>query len=427
MELRGFDSYAITLGDEMRGERASLGKDLEDVARDLCMKIRMIVAIENCDLEGFPNRSVVAGYVRSYARYLGMDADDCYRRFCTESGYQSPGAAIAAEAARTGGALRRLPIGGSDAGIARSRFAAPPARGRYMAPVSLGAVTSTLALLALMAGLGYGGYALLQDIQRVGFAPIPQAPAVVARAPLIAAPQVEADLLPLPEASAYQEGGLLAAMASPPPLAPIGALGHDGPISAIDPQTAGVFAPRPQPEPEPTALAHIDSANDAIRVARLDRQQRGAAGALATATGAAASTVGGGATGVAGLDDADPAALQLASAVGVGPGKVALHAAEKAWIRVQGGGNVLFEGILDAGAHYELPDRAEAPEMKVGNAGGIFILVDGVPYGPLGKSGQIARHVSLAADDIRASLPRAARLDTAGADGGLAEMETAQR
>ena len=35
MELRGFDSYNISLGDEMRGERASLGKSLEQAEADL--------------------------------------------------------------------------------------------------------------------------------------------------------------------------------------------------------------------------------------------------------------------------------------------------------------------------------------------------------------------------------------------------------
>ena len=86
MELRGFDSYQITLGDEMRGERASIGKTLEEAERDMRIKARIITAIENCDLEGFPNQSVIAGYVRSYARYLGMDADVCFQRFCEESG-----------------------------------------------------------------------------------------------------------------------------------------------------------------------------------------------------------------------------------------------------------------------------------------------------------------------------------------------------
>lgn len=412
MELRGFDSYPITLGDEMRGERASLGKSLDDVERDLRIRQRMIVAIENCDLEGFPNRSVVAGYVRSYARYLGMDPDDCYQRFCSESGYQSPVAIMAQQDVRSGGTLPLLPVGVVGAEIAHSRFAVPPARSRFMAPVSLGAVTSTAALLALMAGLGYGGYALLQDIQRVGFAPIPEAPAVVAEAPLITTPDVEPDVLPLPQASDYQDGGILAAMAAPAPLQSIEALRRDGPISAIDPRTAGVFAP---PGAEETgseegagqALARIDSADDAIRFAETRLQARDQlAGAAIMPTAV--------------MSDAERAELAAlvqeitaapdADAAASGPLDIALHAAEDAWVRVRERDNVIFEGILSAGQRYELPPRIDAPVLKAGNAGGLFVVVGGVAYGPLGGRGQIARDVSLLADDIRESMPQAASL-----------------
>ncbi len=110
MELRGFDSYPITLGDEMRGERASLGKSLEDAERDLRIKARLIIAIETCDLEGFPNKGVVPGYVRSYARYLGMDPEDCYQRFCQESGLSVAGRAHTGRCAAA--ARRRRPPGG---------------------------------------------------------------------------------------------------------------------------------------------------------------------------------------------------------------------------------------------------------------------------------------------------------------------------
>lgn len=421
MQLRGFDSYPIMLGDEMRGERASLGKSLEDVERDLCIKRRMIVAIENCDLEGFPNRSVVAGYVRSYARYLGMDPEDCFRRFCEESGYQSPAAILAQQRSGPGAKLPLLPVGAVGAEIAHSRFATPPARSRFMAPVSLGAITSAAALLALMAGLAYGGYALLQDIQRVGFAPLPQAPAVVAQAPLIAKPQVESGFLPLPEARDYHDGGILAAMASPAPLQSIAALRRDGPISAIDPRIAGVFAPGPGDTVDALQrTARIDSADDAIRHAELLGQHAepdDGDAALAAAT--------------------QEAALKLASVVeeittapASGTRGIALHAAEDAWVRVRERDNVIFEGILNAGQRYELPPRIDAPLLKAGNAGGLFILVDGVAYGPLGGRGQIARNVSLTADDVRASMPQAASLSIGIPEADIhqrAEASTAQR
>ena len=65
--LRGFDAYEVRLGDELRGHRATLGKSLLDVQRDLRIKASYIDAIENCDASVIPNRGFVPGYVRAYA------------------------------------------------------------------------------------------------------------------------------------------------------------------------------------------------------------------------------------------------------------------------------------------------------------------------------------------------------------------------
>jgi hypothetical protein len=81
-------------------------------------------------------------------------------------------------------------------------------------------------------------------------------------------------------------------------------------------------------------------------------------------------------------------------------------AAEDAWIRVRDGDNsVLFEGILGAGQRFALPARADSPSLKAGNAGGIFVFVDGVRYGPVGRRGQVARDVSLIAEAVRETMP----------------------
>ena len=79
----------MRLGEELRGERATLGKSLLQVQKDLKIKAAYISAIENCDLDAFPNKGFVAGYVRSYARYLNLNPEEVYERFCTESGFSS--------------------------------------------------------------------------------------------------------------------------------------------------------------------------------------------------------------------------------------------------------------------------------------------------------------------------------------------------
>ena len=376
MELRGFDSYDITLGDEMRGERASLGKSLNDAEADLRVKAKVIDAIENCDLSGFPNQSVIAGYVRSYARYLGMDAEDCYRRFCHESGYESPSALQSTTGKISGGdgLTAGAVISGVGSEIAKSRFAAPPVSNRFRARISLGALTSSAALIALVAGLSYGGYALLQDIQRVGIAPIPSAPTVVSEAPDIEVPAVDMQALQKPQAGDYRGGGALAAVVAPTDLQPLEQLRRDGPISAINPETAGMFA-RLQ-ELEPPAIETIDTPDDGIMLA---------------------------------TNAVDAAEDQAGPLIPEAPKGVSLVFLEEAWIRVRESGNTtVFEGTFKPGESLELPDRLETPRLRAGNAGGIYLYVDGVAYGPLGERGHVARNVSLLASDIRASMPIAA-------------------
>jgi len=387
MQLKGFDSYDISLGDEMRGERASLGKTLEDVERDLRIKARMIVAIENCDLSGFANQSVIAGYVRSYARYLGMNADDCFERFCQESGYRSPAQLMSTSGDGSAfGSLSQPANSRVGTEIASSRFAAPPATNRFRARISLGALTSTMALVALICGLGYGGYALLQDIQRVDWEPSPDAPEVVADAPAILMPRVEAVAVARPDAEDYQGGGPLA-LSTPVELPPIEKLRRDGPISAIDPTRASLFGKHPVTAPDSPPIA-LDVPPH-IREAAID-----------------------------GPPPAVPVEAATAEAPLPEPERgIVVHAAETAWIRVRDESRAtIWQGTLYPGDTYRLPERFETGDIRAGNPGGVFIFVDGVSYGPIGRSGQPTT-LTLAADEVRNSLPQANPPDTEQASG----------
>jgi hypothetical protein len=382
MRLRGYDEYEVTLGDEMRGERASLGKTLRDAEYDLRIKAHVIRAIEDCDLDGFPNDSVIAGYVRSYARYLGLDAEDCYRRFCAESGFQSPVAALGGfdRAGRSGGGLQNIVAAGTalGAGLTQSRFAVKSAPTRFSARISLGGLTSALAMMGLIAGLGYGGYALLQDIQRVGFAPLPEAPEVVAEAPQITPPTIDGGFLRRPDADAYQGDGVLA-VAAPAEFPPPSMTTRDGPISAIDPATSGVFRD-PVRDRDPALSNSLAAVGAEVDPRLADYRPV----------------------------DLDRADLAQAEAVPAGPPKIVVHATHAAWIRVRDGEDaVVFQGTLDAGGQYVIPDRIAAPLLRAGNAGAVYVLVDGAPYGPVGGSGSVIKNLSLRAADIATLVPEA--------------------
>ena len=100
---KGFDDYDLRLGDIMRGERATMGKSLLDVQRELKIKAPYIAAIENADPSVFETPGFIAGYVRSYARYLNMDPEWAFGRFCDESKF----AVVQSMAPGTVGAARK--------------------------------------------------------------------------------------------------------------------------------------------------------------------------------------------------------------------------------------------------------------------------------------------------------------------------------
>ena len=61
---KGFDDYDFRLGDILRGERATLGKSLLDVEKELKIKANYVAAIENCDPKVFESQGFIAGSVR---------------------------------------------------------------------------------------------------------------------------------------------------------------------------------------------------------------------------------------------------------------------------------------------------------------------------------------------------------------------------
>jgi len=401
MELRGFDHYEVTLGDEMRGERASRGKTLSSVAHDLRIKAELLEAIENCDAMVFPNASVVSGYVRSYARYLGMDAEEVHRRFCEESGFVPPTAQLSGNRAS---GQRRAGVTGISAGLTRglgarvgrraensvleqSRFVAAQPQRRFARRISLGAMVSSLALVGVVVGLGYGAFALMENFQRVGFEPLPQAPEVVASAPEILRPAT----IDVPDetlsAEVYGSNGALAHALSPAELPRIAR--RDGPISSIDPLNYGAFA-RAEPMPsdaDPLAAPEIRSVDDAIR--------------------AAEAAARGGDTRREGVEQANAAAQTPDEALrGEAETGVAIRVTDTSWLRVRGAdGAVIFEGILGPGDRFDLPERLSGATLRAGNAGSVYVVTAGLAFGPVGAPGQVVKNVSLDRAAVRTAFP----------------------
>jgi cytoskeletal protein RodZ len=358
---KGFDDFELRLGDVMRGERATLGKSLLDVQRELKIKATYIAAIENCDVSAFESQGFVAGYVRSYARYLGMDPDEAFRRFCKEANFEVAHgmSAAAAPAAITAARARaqdyRDPLANPNALFL-------PRSESWVSRVEPGAVGSVLVLIILIGALGYGGWSVLREVQRVQLAPVDEAPTVVA------------DIDPL---DGVQR------------LAPVNR------ISPPDPAKLAAHDPAPQPgSPEllnrlrrPEALDVPVMVSRDGPIASIDPRQTGALATAAAATTLAATPAV--AEGAAKPDD------QVQVVADAKPG-VELLAVRPSWVRVSSAdGTVLFEKILDAGERYVVPPLQEAPLLRSGNSGSVYFLVNGQTYGPAAPGPQVVKNIAL--------------------------------
>lgn len=365
---KGFDDYDLRLGDIMRGERATLGKSLLDVQRELKIKASYIAAIENADVSAFETQGFIAGYVRSYARYLGMNPDWAYEKFCREANFTlAHGMSQAASTARVAAVRNRAAEFRDPLGNPNATFV--PRGGSWIGRVEPAAVGSVAVLVALIAGIGYGGWSVLQEVQRVQLAPVEQAPKVVVDigtlgAPAGAAPNVRertdpaiAAAQPAPQDTApVTETAEATASAAdrlyrPPSLNVPVLVPRDGPIAAIKPQAVAPSA-----------------AVDATQVA--------AAEGL-------------------GLDG-------TVQVVAEPPPPVALLAVRPSWVRVSAAdGTVLFEKVLDAGESYVVPQMETPPVLRAGNSGSVYFKVNGETYGPSAPGAQVVKNVALSPEALR--------------------------
>lgn len=361
------------LGDLMRGERATLGKSLLDVQRELRIRASYVAAIENCDVGAFEAPSFIAGYVRSYARYLGMDPDWAFSKFCRESGLTPvQGITTTVVAPKPGRSSDPAEV------LANHRALFIPPEESFWSSVEPRAIGSLAVLLLVVGGLGYGAWSVLQEVQRVTLTPGEEAPGVVVAldpvqgADLSAPPLDTADTanvvrnLPQPEA--------LDRLYRPQTLEPPVLAARDGPIAAIDP---GIALPESPVAPPSEVTVSTEFGPEM------------------------------------------PADQPEVAVVDMNAPALELLAARPAWVRVTlADGSVLLEKIMDSGERFTLPELDKPPLLRTGNSGAVYFALNGQTYGPAAPGPQVVRNIELSSDHLRAAYS-VADLD---ADPELAQM-----
>ena len=357
---KGFDDFELRLGDVMRGERATMGKSLLDVQRELRIKASYIAAIENCDPSAFDTPGFIAGYVRSYARYLNMNPDEAYQAFCYESGFEvAHGMSSEASVVKRGdGSAKRAKRAPAQDpfGSTASPFNGVPGES-ILAQIEPRAIGSMMVLIALMSGLGYGGWTVLREVQQVQVTPVDQTPVVLS------------DLDPLNTDPATSEG-VEQAFAAPsvealdrlyrPQALDVPVLvARDAPIATLDPRSVGAF--RAPDIPQAPAIA--------------------------------------GTTQPTSPQSAVPQVVESSAP------QLRMVAVRPAWVRVTSAdGSVVFEGIMEGGQSYDVPATEEPPTLRVGESGSIYFDLNGALYGPVGDRGTVTSNFSLAAENVSQSM-----------------------
>lgn len=382
---KGFDDFDLRLGDMMRGERATLGKSLLDVQRELKIKAAYIAAIENCDPSAFDAPGFIAGFVRSYARYLNMDPDFAFEKFCNESGFSVAHGMSAEASSLKKNSKDERPLLATD----NDPFKSPnmpfaPVNDGFFSHIEPRAIGSLLVLVTLIAGIGYGGWSVLKQIQQVQVSPVDEAPVM-----LTDLDPLEKALKARPAGSSDSANGAqpradtLDRMYRPQALDVPVMIARDAPISSLDPNAVGNFRSATAPDSLPRTETVADAAQ------RLVNQ-------LAAVEGPSVDSAGnenGGTRSVPKvLEDSAPSLKMVAVRL--------------SWVQVRGSdGTVLYEATMQPGDSWTAPLTEEAPLLRTGESGAIYFEVADKFYGPVGAPGAVTSNVPLTIAGLQETYP----------------------
>ena len=348
VELRGYDSYTVTLGDKLRGERATLGKTLDDIQKETRLRIEFLLGIENADITAFPAPSFIAGYVRSYASHLNLDPDECFNQFCKESGF------IGLQSEIDGKKRNKVikPTKLLDEPILNPQIQKKKINNGILNNFTFSGLFSLTALLVLILGLGYGGVTVLNEVQKVNLSPINQSPSVRSISSTSIDENsffddVESNNTNIASNSdlekIYRPTELVLPLMTP----------RDGPISATDPAISGVYVE------DKNSVISESNQEDIIQVKKNPQV----------------------------IEEDLPSVYVVAQ--------------KPAWVRIyEPNGNILFENILDTGQRYEVPQSAQNAMLRAGNSGSVYLMIGNNFYGPLGTATGVAKKVNLRAETI---------------------------
>ena len=365
---KGFDDFELKLGDTLRGERATLGKSLVEVQNELKIKACYISAIENCDPLAFDTPGFVAGYVRSYARYLNLEPDEVFTKFCLESGFATVhGMSDKASSIKANSNSILLPsenfINGEEL-FRKSPTAILDSSANTFDKIEPGAIGSLAALICVVCGIGYGGLTLFNQIQTVEISPSEASPIVLSEISSVILREENIDSLKTNLATSEQLDRLYRPQALEVPVL----TARDAPISTLDPSFSNNFDIE-----EKLNISEIvtNGSETGITEKLLNK----------------------------GLEETS---IQVVQEL---PPSIAVLVAENAWVQITAAdGTVIYENIMLPGEEFVLPQLEIPPKLRAGMSGYVYFSVNGELFGPVGSGTSVRKNVELSATNIASTL-----------------------
>ena len=365
---KGFDDFELKLGDTLRGERATLGKSLVEVQNELKIKAAYISAIENCDPLSFDTPGFVSGYVRSYARYLNLDPDEIFEKFCLESGFATVhGMSDKASTIKPNTNSALLPsetfIDGEEL-FNKSPSALLDNSSKTFDKIEPGAIGSLAALIFVICGIGYGGLTLFNQMQTVKISPSDATPVVFTEISSELTGQENIASLTIDQAANDRLDRLYRPQALNVPVL----TARDGPISTLDPSFSYNFD-MDQKINVPQITSDGSEINLADKV--LD-------------------------------NDIEEPSIQVVQDL---PPAIAVLVTENAWVQITASdGTVIYENIMLPGEEFILPQLEVPPQLRAGMSGYVYFSVNGELFGPVGSGTSVRKNVELSASNIVSTL-----------------------
>ena len=348
-----------SFGEQLRQARESQNITLQEIAATTKISSRALQALESEQFDQLPGGIFNKGFVRAYARYVGLDEEKMLAAYM---------------------AVAKPDVTEADMQALSSQLAAAKQPRKQESRIG---GTTVMGVLAVIVALALGAVWFREHRKEaleqaaVPAAPAPQAPAPTAPGPQPGTGDSAAAGTPGAASPGAQPGGEMAGTAVAPaagaePNAALNVTPNAAP-NATSNATQNV-TPNPSPNTNPATNPNTNSNAAPKMVLGAASNTRQNTGAIANSSAAASAA-----------QDAAAGAAQASPVV------VSLSATQKAWISVRSDGKMVESLTLDP-ENPELRSRSykakEKLKLVVGNAGGVTAVCNGKPEGALGEMGQ---------------------------------------